>query len=354
MKIAITADCHLRSDASGSERLTAFEKILGRMLELEISTLIIAGDLFDKDANNYSKFEDVIGRKKFSGIEIFTVRGNHDINIHPSQFRASNFHVIDKPRWIGKDTYGVNILFIPYLPHSKMAVEIEKMEEPRVENRWVLISHGSFLQGNRDVDPYEKGIYMPLLGADIQQYKPSKVFIGHIHKPFDSNKVVIPGSPCGLDITESGKRSFIVFDTTTLEYEREIIDSEIIFINDELSMIPSDHEEEFIKKEMQELFARWQIDTADRKKIVLRLAVCGYSSNVRNAKKWFDSALEGVKMYKNHPIDFTELKISNDKDRDFIIKQFEDLLEKEVKNQNVNSEFVNAIKRSALELVYGE
>ena len=57
MKIAVTADAHLRAEAGHPERYNALENVFAQTVEAGIENLIIAGDLFDKDFQDYSKFE---------------------------------------------------------------------------------------------------------------------------------------------------------------------------------------------------------------------------------------------------------------------------------------------------------
>ena len=84
MKIAITADIHLTSVKDNPERFHALESILNRLVEDRIPVLIIAGDLFDATAQEYHDFEKIIGKKKYQGLKIISIRGNHD---HTSKTR---------------------------------------------------------------------------------------------------------------------------------------------------------------------------------------------------------------------------------------------------------------------------
>lgn len=121
MKIAFTADCHLKSDQSSPERFEALRFILNRGVEMNIDTLIIAGDLFDKEANSYVEFEKLASNKKYSDIHIIAIRGNHDINIHQNHFTLANLLVVDEPQWVGKERLELDFLFIPYMRNKKMA-----------------------------------------------------------------------------------------------------------------------------------------------------------------------------------------------------------------------------------------
>ena len=352
MKIAITADCHLKSDNSNLERYQAFKNILDQLVASKIDTLIIAGDLFDKDANNFSRFEKIIGEKKYSGISILSICGNHDSNLKNNQFIKENFFLINNPTWQGKVKFGIDFLLIPYERNKEMGEIIEKNIRNRLSEPWVLICHGNFLYGNRKVNPYEPGIYMPLSRADVRRYKPLKVFIGHIHKPYDSKEIIIPGSPCGLDITEAGKRSYIVFDSTTLDCSRETVETKNIFLDEQLMILPSKNEEEHIQNEINNIFRKWEIDDKEKEKIILRLVVNGYSSNVRNAKKVIDDSLKGVHLYEEKPVNFDGLKSSSDIERDFIVEKFEEYLERQIENSKIDESLRSQIYLHALNLIY--
>jgi DNA repair exonuclease SbcCD nuclease subunit len=353
MKIALSADFHLRSDDTGSERYDALKCILDRLLEIGISKLIIAGDLFDKDINHFAKFEEVVGDKKYSGISIVAIRGNHDLNLFDNSFTLSNFSVIEEPCWKFQNEWGIDFLFIPYIRNKKMADVIEKLIKQNKSNSWVLVSHGDLIRGVRQINSYEQGIYMPLFNIDIQRYKPSRVFIGHIHKSFDSGDVVIPGSPCGLDITETGKRSFVVFDTTTLECEREKIFTRAIFLNENLTMFPSKEEGAFIRAEIGKILQKWDISESDKKNVVMRMQINGYSSNIKNVKQEVVRLLEGMNLYNDGGIDFSELKQSSDVEREFFINKFEDLLSNEIREGNIDGSLRESIEAQAFDLVYG-
>lgn len=90
MKIAITADCHL--SPNHPERKQALEKILEKLKFSNINILIIAGDLFDKKAQNYSEFDEIL--KKFPNIFVYAIPGNHDSNLHQKFFTAKTLKVI--------------------------------------------------------------------------------------------------------------------------------------------------------------------------------------------------------------------------------------------------------------------
>ncbi|MGZ5501776.1 MAG: metallophosphoesterase, partial [Nitrososphaeraceae archaeon] len=68
MKIAITADIHLKTNKEYPERYNVLKNMVDQLLEEGISTLIIAGDLFDIKSQNYSLFDELCKQEKYSQI----------------------------------------------------------------------------------------------------------------------------------------------------------------------------------------------------------------------------------------------------------------------------------------------
>ncbi len=353
MKIAISADFHLKSDESHSERYEALEYILNQLNEKGINKFIIAGDLFDKDANQYQRFEEIITKKEFGKIQIITIRGNHDINVCNKYFTAENLEIIEKPKLILKEIYGIDFYLVPYARNKKMGELLAEKAKQLKPRSWVLVGHGDWIHKNSGINAYEKGVYMPLLNADLQKYKPARTFLGHIHKSLDDNDVFIPGSPCGLDITETGKRSFILFDSISLEVERLPIETSMIFIDEVITVLPSKNEDLFINRKIDELFNKWDLKRKDYKKIIARIKVNGFSSNIQKVGIEIEKRFEGIKLYKNQKIDFSELKNSNDVEKNFVIGKVEECLSNKPEYKDINASLKNEIINQALEVIYG-
>ena len=60
-------------------------------------------------------------------------------------------------------------------------------------------------------------------------------------------KTFYVGSPCGLDINETGKRSFLILDTNNLNIIPKTVDTDYIFFNETLIALPTENEFDFIK-----------------------------------------------------------------------------------------------------------
>jgi len=91
MNIAITADVHLPAGENHPERYSALVNILDSLVKQDITKLIIAGDLFDKDCSDYSRFEEVCRRYPQIGIHI--IPGNHDPDISRSVIVGENIRI---------------------------------------------------------------------------------------------------------------------------------------------------------------------------------------------------------------------------------------------------------------------
>ncbi len=141
MKVAITADLHLRTKKEYPERYKALDNILGQCVDLGIDELLIAGDLFDKDLSSYSDFEEVCKKTAYKDIKIKVIPGNHDRALSNTKLVLDNLEVIDKPKIIGIDE-DWNIVFVPY-EVNKLMGEIIQSLFPGIGNKnWIVVWHG--------------------------------------------------------------------------------------------------------------------------------------------------------------------------------------------------------------------
>ena len=97
MKLAITADTHLKKRNETPERWNALENILEKLFEKGIKNLIISGDLFDKETHNYSEFDKLCKKKKFENINLHIIPGNHDKGLKKVNFTADNIEIYENP-----------------------------------------------------------------------------------------------------------------------------------------------------------------------------------------------------------------------------------------------------------------
>lgn len=271
MKIAITADLHLKTNQI--ERFGAFFNILQNIKKRNIKELIIAGDLFDKETNDFTEFEKICS--KFKDINIFIIPGNHDEKIEQRFFTEKNIKIINEITMIKFEN--LIFLFVPYKRSSSMDEEITKFfMHNETYPQWILIGHGNYLTSKREYNPYEPDFYMTLTSHLVNKFRPELVILGHIHKPESYGKVFYTGSPVSIDKTETGKRRFLIIDTEKKDLESVYVETDFINFSENLLVIPI-NEIERVKMKIDNMIKNWRIDEEDLGKVRLRLIVTGYS-----------------------------------------------------------------------------
>jgi len=278
MKIAFTADIHLTNDPRHSSRSDALANILAQCAASRIDALIIAGDLFNDDVSNPGVFENII--RQFQPLEfpIFVLPGNHDPRLTSNLFSDElHLRVIEEPT-LDSDHFDLPVLFIPYAPDRQIGAVLSAFKKELVANGFILVSHGDLPGQMEERNTYENGFYMPLFNRELQEFKPRQVFLGHIHTPYSNGNVHYPGSPFGLDITETGMRSFIVYDTKANEIERRPIRTNSLNYIKKILITPGSDETEQLKSAIEDWNNDWK-QTDPMTVIVLRVSIEGYSSN---------------------------------------------------------------------------
>ena len=321
MRIAVTADVHLSPDEEHPERLAGLRGILEQLESLDISTLLIAGDLFDKEAPSYPAFEQLC--RDFAAISIHVIPGNHDPGLAPSQFAAENLQVYDQPATVHWDD--TPFLLMPFSGDSGMgtaaAEHVEADPETFSRGRWVLVGHGDYFGGRRERNPRKKDIYMPLTRGDIQKLGPGQVLIGHIHKPTDDDRVHYPGSPCPLDINETGRRRFLVYDTSDDSVTPQAMSSPRLFLSENLVLNPGPDEWDRLRQDVQSLVSGWALTETERGCTELRLKVRGWCSDVTRVKKIVVAELAGYRFHDPDGPDLSELKATIDDQRNELMAE---------------------------------
>jgi DNA repair protein SbcD/Mre11 len=311
MNIAITADLHLTSREKHPERFRALENIFDQLVEQEISTLIIAGDLFDATCTTPGEFEDAVKKKKYSKILLYVIPGNHDPIFSEGTFSLPNIRYIVKPELVEMPD-GIPFVFIPFKHGSSVGEFLAAGQFPVKSDSWVLVGHGDWLTGTIQKNEYEIGTYMPLSGRDLLLYKPKKVFLGHIHAPIDSPIVHYTGSPCGIDPTETGYRSFIIFDPSTWNVSRSVVDTDLLFFNEQITILPLDEEEAYVRTLLSARVESWKIPPTHRTKVRVRVKARGYSRDRLNLTKAIRDQLREFQFTDSDQPDISQVKVSND------------------------------------------
>jgi DNA repair exonuclease SbcCD nuclease subunit len=352
MKIAITADVHLTSYDRHPERYRALENIMDQLVEQNIEKLIIAGDLFDTSCNNPGEFEKLVGQKKFNQLEIYIIPGNHDPALSVGSFSLKNIKYLTEPEPIAFSE-DVSFLFLPYRPSTTVGEALAAIQEHVPDKNWVLIAHGDYQSSTTLRNEYEQGFYMPLSRRDIERYQPLKALLGHIHLPYNSDTLYYPGSPCGLDITETGHRSFLIYNTAKNTVTRHTIETDVIYFQVRLTVLPLEDEIGYVRTKLTQAVSGWGVKEQHRERLKVRISVQGYSSNREAIAQTVTDFFSQERIHLIDPPDLGKLKISTDVTRADIVSAAQERLASLGLPDGVDEPSIDDYILSAMNQVYG-
>ena len=351
MKLGISADIHLTRKEDHPERYNAFVNILDQCQKLGVEQIILAGDLFDQSLQNYSEFESLCNKKKYAKLQIHVIPGNHDPDISNEKIVCKNVKIYTNPEWVDLSE-GWACLFIPYMKERSMGELIQEKIGATNPQKWILVGHGNWSQGMRQTNPYEPGVYMPLTSKDLVKFQPDKVFLGHIHIMQDIGNLSYPGSPCGLDITETHYRHFLVFDTETTKVTPHQVNTDILYFNETLLVLPLDDETEYLQKQIRNCISSWQLDSGDEGKVRVRVKAKGFSNNRENLYEIIEQGFMTYKRYDDP--DISEVSNANDPERDYLVTKLLEDLEDFKWPENPDEPDMEDVIFEAMKLIYME
>ena len=306
MRIAFTADIHLTNEQRHSSRSDALANILDQCALSRVDALIIAGDLFNNDVANPRVLENIIRQAQPLEFPIIVLPGNHDPLLTSNLFSNElHLRVIEQPT-LDLDHFDIPILFIPFALGRRVGEVLSNFKKDLIPNGFILVSHGDLPGQIQERNTFEGGFYMPLFKRELQEFKPRQVFLGHIHSPISNGNVHYPGSPIGLDITETGIRSFIVYDTKTNNTERRAIRSNSVNYIKKILLTPGRDETDQLTSYIKGWKHDWE-QTDPSTIIVLRVTIEGYSS-YRGA---VESNLKELLSTSKNPIQIESIDTTN-------------------------------------------
>ncbi|MFV2043727.1 MAG: exonuclease SbcCD subunit D [Anaerolineales bacterium] len=325
MRIAITADLHLTTQQDHPERFAALQDVLRQCGQLSIDRLIIAGDLFDQSQQKFAEFEQAYVEARPENLPATVIPGNHDSKLTSGVLAVEGLEVLSGPavRHAGED---FDLLFVPYRAGTSMGEHLPPFQTQLRAGRWGLISHGDWESGLRTPDPNEPGIYMPLTRADLETHHPAVALLGHIHTPSDGPPIYYPGSPCPLDINETGLRRFLVFDTESMSVTAQRVDCPRIFFNETVVMLPVEDERAYLRAELERRIQEWDLPEGWEDRVQQRLRVIGYASDRPAVESVAREVLADFAFYDDGP-DLSDLNHAVDSDRIHIAQQVRDWIE---------------------------
>lgn len=353
MKIAVTADVHLSGDGSHPERFNALEDILGKLPSLACRHLIISGDLFDRGYGSCSEFDELCSRPDFADLQILVIPGNHDENLSSHVITASNVRVFTSPALHRISPNSPDILFVPYEDGITMGQRIAELAPGKESGSWILVGHGDYMPGTGRSNRYEPGVYMPLTGIDIQLYSPSVALLGHIHKPYDSPGLYYPGSPCGLDINETGRRRFLVLDTDTLTVDQHPVTTDVLYFQESFLVIPSRDEIERLESEVQDRIQNWDITDEEKSKTRIRIEARGFTADRSKVLETLQDEFRGFEFADDGGPDLTRLLPGGDNRLEAISEEIIKRIEKTELPLGVDEPDRESVIEDALKTIYG-
>jgi len=244
------------------------------------------------------------------------------------------------------------ILVMPYRIRTDMGSEIARISERLEPDRWILASHGDYYEGITQVNPLEPNVYMPLTRSDVERFKPAKVLLGHIHKPFNGSKVCYVGSPCGLDISETGVRRFVVLDAAIPSLTPQEVDTDIVYFDETFVVIPSQDELDRLKKQVADRIASWRLRPDQSNKVRARVRVTGYSSDKQAVQNTLADAFAGYSVESG--FDLSRLSYSADEQLRKIAEDAGALLMETVLPERPNAPGKDEILEAILSTIYSE
>ena len=353
MRIAITADNHLTTRAKHPERFLALADIFENCRRKNVQLLIIAGDLFDQSLVNYAEFEQLYRQVRPAELTTVIIPGNHDQRLHTSALAGESLLVYSTPilRPLNDNRL---VLFLPYQENTTMGEAIAPFATDLQGKRWILVGHGDWYGGSNVEDPYEKGIYMPLTDTDLKLYQPELVFLGHIHLPQSGKKVHYPGSPCPLNITETGPRRFLILDTARGEIDAVPVNSQLIYFDERLLMLPAENDLEILERDIQSRIADWQLPSDWERYVQVRVRIAGSAgSNRGQILSRVKELFSPFQFYRNEDPDLSKLIHSRDPDRAVIARQFRSWVEQLSWEEASDQPSKSLILEQGLKVIYG-
>jgi DNA repair exonuclease SbcCD nuclease subunit len=352
MRIAITADLHLTTQKEHPDRFAALENILRQCGKLSVEGLIIAGDLFDHSRQNFADFEKAYNAARPAGLAVTAIPGNHDPDLAPGALAVEGLEVVSEPslRPVGDD---FNLLLVPYRAGTSMGEHLPPFADQLGPGRWALVSHGDWSGGLHGADPNEPGVYMPLARGDLAGTSPAVCLLGHIHAPYDGPPVYYPGSPCPLDINETGLRRFLIFDTESLKVTPQRVDGPRLYFSETVVMLPVEDERAYLQAELKQRIQAWDLPDGWQDRVRLRLRIAGYSAD-RAAVEAVAREVGAVFAFYEGGPDLSDLNHAFDVDRIHIARQVREWIEAQEFPRGVAEPTSEDITLEALRVIWGE
>lgn len=345
MRIAVTADIHLRKKNDTPERYAALEEILKYSLNKNIKTLIIAGDLFDKKVGDYSDFDNLVNSYT-DNINIYVIPGNHD-----SGFYSNKVNTIRELSVVNDIDKNTPFVFIPYTEGGMGS----GLKETSFDKQPVIIGHGDFISSAVNSSDYEDDspYYMPLTKSDINSLNPKKVFLGHIHKKSSPNdNIFYPGSPVSLAKDETGIREFIVYDTDSDTVDYKKIRSGLLRIRESIIVFPGTEESD-INTALDKILKSNDINPKDFNKVTAEISLKGITPDKEKLPSLLSKiAAEKEILISPDSVDISEVEENENPALQNLIENLRAKIDKEYAEKKHIAHLIPDMEDAALKAVF--
>ena len=348
MQVAVTADVHLRTRPEHPERYSALDDILAQLASRDIEMLLVAGDLFDADLVDYSDFEQLCAQ--YPSVQLHIIPGNHDTQINEAKVVGDNIHIYTEPEILVVDS--TTFLMMPYDPNATMGEKLAHAAAEIEGQHWILVGHGDYMECTKATSTTEPGVYMPLSRTDLERYAPTTVILGHIHRAQTNNNVHYVGSPQGLDITETGRRTYTVFDAENGLVTAIPVTNDLLYFSESFVIVPVENDASILKQEIKRRVESWGLESSEYDMVQVRVDAIGFTADRKAILKTLRSGFRKFSYYDDGPrID--QLRISADYQRNAVAEQVQAMVNAMQWDFDGDEPTREAVVMAALALVYG-
>ena len=158
-------------------------------------------------------------------------------------------------------------------------------------------------------------------------FGPPKSVLGHIHVPTDQEPVYYTGSPCGPDITETGPRRFLVYDTETRAIQSFPVNAPVIYFDETFMVVPDENEADHVREIIRARIAAWGLSEAAVSRTQVRVKAKGYALDRHRLKQAIIEAFAGYKFYRDGEPDDAEVRLADGGARAIIARQMKQRLD---------------------------
>jgi len=274
MKILHTADLHLKKDKP--EQLDILRWIIDTSNSRDVDHVIIAGDMFESDADASTLRSEVKKIFENAKASILIIPGNHDARAYNTDYDYGSRvdQITDTPFSI-LEKGGFRFVAVPFQDRS-----FSECIKNIPEDTDILIAHGTLYDPSfifSVIDDIETK-YMPIFPKNIEN-RARYVALGHLHSRFNittyaRTKAVYPGSPYALDTKCASPRAVALVTITDHDIKIERVDVDIAAYWDEKDFFVFPGNEDRVIEGI-----RQHLKAADPRRIQPHISIRGYISH---------------------------------------------------------------------------